>query len=114
MSKETTSKERFSYANHHEAGQDVPPAIKFPKKALDKAILKQKRQTERIALVRKLVRSKVGVFQKAYKGRSLRAAINANCLDCMGYEQAEVKRCEIYDCAFHSLRPYQPRGGQQW
>ena len=61
-------------------------------------------------MVQKLVPSKLGQFEKAYSGKSLRAAINANCLDCMGYALKEVKRCRI-SRPFHSVRPYQPKGG---
>ncbi len=102
---------------HQEAGNSEPDPSrlgegigltpKVSKQASEEVVLKQKKQSERIALVRKLVPSKVGVFERAYTGKSLRAAINANCLDCQGYEQAEVKRCQILDCTFHSLRPYQ-------
>lgn len=35
------------------------------------------------------------------------AAIKLKCLDCVCWNSAEVRRCEIRDCALWPFRPYQ-------
>lgn len=37
-------------------------------------------------------------------------AIKLKCLDCCCWQEAEVRRCDIRDCALWPLRPYRPRG----
>jgi len=46
-------------------------------------------------------------YDKAINRESMRAAINSKCLDCMCWQQAEVKRCDIITCPLHPYRPYQ-------
>jgi hypothetical protein len=46
------------------------------------------------------------LYDKAMSGGSLRAAINSKCLDCMNWQAAEVKRCDIVTCPLHPYRPY--------
>lgn len=41
--------------------------------------------------------------------RSLRAAINAKCIDCCCGQKAEVRRCQITACSLWEVRPYQIR-----
>ena len=53
--------------------------------------------------------SKLPRFRKAYATLSLRAAIDAKCIDCMAYQQAEVKKCPSNACPLWNVRPYQPR-----
>jgi len=48
-------------------------------------------------------------YDKAMTGRAMRAAINSKCLDCMCWQQVEVKRCDIVTCPLHPYRPYQDR-----
>ena len=43
------------------------------------------------------------MFEKAATGRSRRAAIRLQCLECCGWQSAEVRRCHIKDCP---LWPY--------
>jgi hypothetical protein len=38
---------------------------------------------------------------------SPREAIKAFCLECMGYNAAEIKRCETIHCPLNLYRPYQ-------
>ena len=49
------------------------------------------------------------VYDKAMTGRSLRAAVNSKCLDCVCWEREEVKKCPSIDCPLYSYRPY--KGG---
>jgi len=95
-------------------GKDLGPPSKLSKQAREDLVLNEAMRSRRLDMVRKLVPSKLSQFKRAYGGKSLRAAINANCLDCMGYEQASVKRCRILDCPLHSVRPYQAKGGASW
>lgn len=46
------------------------------------------------------------IFRRAWAGKSRKAAMRAHCLECCGYESAEVGRCTGATCA---LYPY--RGG---
>lgn len=41
--------------------------------------------------------------------KSLRAALNAECWVCSGYQRHEVTICEIKDCPLWKLRPWQPK-----
>lgn len=40
---------------------------------------------------------------------SLRAAINAKCVECCAGSKAEVKRCAITSCPLWEIRPFQRR-----
>ena len=47
-------------------------------------------------------------IQKAHANpKSLRAAINGKCFDCVCGNRAEVTRCNITDCTLHAVRPWQ-------
>jgi len=45
-------------------------------------------------------------YHKAMGGKSLRAAINAKCYDCMNWQIKDVHRCEFATCP---LWPYRPK-----
>lgn len=49
------------------------------------------------------------VYDKAVGGRSLRAAINAFCLECNGWEYKEVRNCTCLECPLNAVRPYQQK-----
>ena len=50
---------------------------------------------------------------KTATGRALRAqvpksvAIKVKCLQCCGYQLAEIALCRVVTCALHPVRPYQ-------
>ncbi len=44
------------------------------------------------------------IFRQAWKGRSRKAAIRAFCLECIGYEAAEVNRCTAPTCPLYEFR----------
>lgn len=48
------------------------------------------------------------VYDVAMSGRSLRAAVNSQCIECVGYVFSEVKQCCSHQC---SLYPYRPVRG---
>ena len=47
------------------------------------------------------------VYCKAMEGRSLRAAINAKCQDCTGWQRKEIEDCLVSTCPLYPYRPYQ-------
>jgi len=48
-----------------------------------------------------------GVFKRAETGKSLRAAVNAKCLDCCGFQRKEITLCTAVTCPLRQYRPYQ-------
>lgn len=48
---------------------------------------------------------------KALQRKSMKAAIAAKCEDCMAFEQAEIKRCEIVHCPLFQYRPGAQKDG---
>ena len=46
-------------------------------------------------------------YLRAVGGKSIRAAVTAQCLECMGWDRAEVTRCSSPACSLFSYRPYQ-------
>ena len=66
-------------------------------------------QREQIAEHRKQIpRQFRKVYDTAMSGRSLRAAVNSQCIECMGYVFKEVKLCCSPQCP---LFPYRPLRG---
>ncbi len=47
------------------------------------------------------------VWGKAITKKSMRAAVNAKCQDCMCWQGAEVRRCDIITCPLWQYRPNQ-------
>jgi hypothetical protein len=48
-------------------------------------------------------------YDNALSGKSLKAAIKAHCLDCMGWERAEVRDCTVVSCSLWLYRPYRTK-----
>ena len=46
-------------------------------------------------------------YGMAVSGKSLRAVINAQCLECVGWQRLEVHRCTSLACPAWAVRPYQ-------
>jgi hypothetical protein len=54
-----------------------------------------------------------GIVEKALQGASSpRAAIKAKCLDCCGFDRAEIRACRVLLCPLHAFRPYQQEANQ--
>ena len=49
-------------------------------------------------------------YDKALGGRSLRAAVNAFCLECVCWNRREVRLCTDLACPLYVVRPYQQGG----
>ncbi|MFH1613804.1 MAG: hypothetical protein ABIG61_01790 [Planctomycetota bacterium] len=45
------------------------------------------------------------VYDIAQTGRSLRAAVNSQCLECVGYVFSEIKQCSSPQCSLFLYRP---------
>jgi len=46
-------------------------------------------------------------YKKAIKGKSLRAATKAQCLECVCWQRKEITRCTDLGCPLYAVRPYQ-------
>jgi len=46
-------------------------------------------------------------YQKAMKGRSLKSAVKAKCLECANWQKEGIKKCLIPTCPLFPYRPYQ-------
>jgi len=46
-------------------------------------------------------------YDRAMSGKSLRAAVNARCLDCCAWQRTEVRDCPAVACPLWMVRPYQ-------
>lgn len=47
-----------------------------------------------------------GIYDKALTGKSLRAAVNAFCLECVCWQREEVRLCPSTPCPLWLYRPY--------
>jgi len=45
-------------------------------------------------------------YKRAMSGKSLRAAVNAFCLECVQWQREEIKLCTAIDCPLYPYRPY--------
>lgn len=66
--------------------------------------LRQEKIAERRA---QIPRSYRATYDRAVKGKSLRAAINAQCLECCMWQRKEVTLCTDLACPLFAVRPYQ-------
>ena len=51
------------------------------------------------------------LYDKAMGGKRLRAAVNSKCLDCMVWQQTEIRNCPVVTCTLWPYRPYQVKSG---
>ena len=47
-----------------------------------------------------------GTYKKAVAKKSMRAALNSFCLECVGYQRAEITACTDPACPLWAYRPY--------
>jgi hypothetical protein len=45
-------------------------------------------------------------YKRAMRGRSMKAAIKAFCLECVCWQKEEVRRCTALACPLYPYRPY--------
>lgn len=70
----------------------------------DKSIDRQEQIAERRA---QMPRSYRATYDRAVEGKSLRAAINSFCLECVCWQIDEVRKCTDLACPLYAVRPYQ-------
>jgi hypothetical protein len=67
-----------------------------------------KDRNEQIAERRaQMPRSYRACYDKAVSGKSLRAAINSFCLECVCWQTKEIRLCTDLACPLWTVRPYQ-------
>ncbi len=49
---------------------------------------------------------------KALQRKGMRAAIDAKCQDCMCWQNAEIKECNIVTCPLFQYRPFANKDGE--
>ncbi len=52
-----------------------------------------------------------GLYKRAVTGKSLRACIKAQCLECVAWQRVEVTLCTSLACPLYPVRPFQPKVG---
>ena len=71
------------------------------------AKIEEKRQEKITERRVQMPRSYRATYDRAVKGKSLRAAINAQCLECVCWQIDEVRNCTDVACPLYAVRPYQ-------
>ena len=49
---------------------------------------------------------------KALQRKSMKAAVTAKCQDCMGWQNPEVRDCDVVTCPLWQYRPFREREGK--
>lgn len=57
--------------------------------------------------LRAMPESHRGTYRRAVSGTSLRAAVDASCAECCGYDRDAVRSCPAVACPLWSVRPWQ-------
>jgi hypothetical protein len=70
---------------------------------MDLSTERQERIAERRSQMPKSYRA---TYDRAVKGKSLRAAVNAQCLECVCWQRKEVTLCTDLACPLYAVRPY--------
>lgn len=68
----------------------------------------ERKRAERLASAPTRYRS---LYRRAWAGKSLRAAVDCFCCECLGFSPAEIRRCTAPACPLYEVRPYQRRPG---
>ena len=70
-----------------------------------------KTKDERIQRIRKgIPPSKIGIYDRALRGKSKTTGIKAKCLDCCCWQQTEAALCESVECPLFPYNPFRIRG----
>jgi len=54
------------------------------------------------------------LYDKAQSGKSLRAAVDSKCLDCMCWQRSEIAKCPHIACPLYQYRPYRQTTGHRY
>jgi hypothetical protein len=66
-----------------------------------------KRQTKIAKRRMQIPKAYRATYDRAVRGRSLRACVNAQCLECVCWQRKEVTLCTDLACSLYAVRPYQ-------
>ena len=66
----------------------------------------KKAQEKRAEMKEKGIKPKTWTQKAKENPKSMRAAVNAKCFDCMGFQRAEVAKCTHLECSLYDFRPY--------
>lgn len=72
-----------------------------------KTNIEEKRQAaidKRLAIIPKSYQK---TYEKAVARKSMRAALKAQCLECVNWERSEIRNCSALGCPLWAYRPYQ-------
>lgn len=71
------------------------------------------RKVKRLEVIGRDAPSKRKLFEKVFRGEaSPRQAIKAFCLECIGFEIDEIRRCSAPTCPLRAYRPYMNGGAK--
>ena len=62
------------------------------------------RRAERLLYVKRHAPRYAQTFARAFEGKSLRAGVTAFCIECVGFEAAEVAKCTACCCPLWAVR----------
>jgi hypothetical protein len=66
------------------------------------------KQAQMLKAVSEDAPSKLRLFGRVYSGKcSMREAVKAHCLECMGFDIAAIRECTSSQCGLWGKRPYQ-------
>lgn len=72
-----------------------------------------RKRAERLRQVAAVAPSKLKLFRHVFEGKaSPRQAVKAACLECVAYDEAEVRACTAPACPLWNLRPFQRCGAR--
>jgi len=63
------------------------------------------KRAKRLEDVRRDAPRYLNTFRRAYTGKSLRAAVNAFCVECNGFDAAAIRECTAPACPLFLYRP---------
>ncbi len=72
-----------------------------------KIVMTEQRQEQVNLRLAQMPQTCRGVYRKAVSGKSLRAAVNSFCLECVSYQRAEIHLCTDLACPIYAQRPFQ-------
>lgn len=76
-------------------------------------VMDEKRKKQIAERRAQMHRSYRATYDRAVKGKSLRAAINSQCLECVCWVTKEVRLCTDLACPLYAVRPYRlPQNGR--
>ena len=79
----------------------------------DRRAVMDPRRLKRLEDVSKDGPSRLAAFRRAYSSVSLRASVNAFCLECLWLDPGAIRDCGVMACPLWNVRPYQSRSKER-